>query len=403
MLSLAAIRAARDRIADVARVTPVRYSHTFSERTGASVSLKLENVQRTGAFKIRGALNRIATLSDAEQAAGVVTASAGNHAQGVALAATRAGVDATIVMPEHAPISKVKATRGYGARVVLDGVDYEEAQARAHEIEREAGRTYVHAFDDEMVMAGQGTIGLEILEQQPDVETVVVPIGGGGLISGIATAITSQQPDVRVIGVQAEGASSVIDSLEAGEIRSRDSVDTVADGIATRSVGEQPFEIIQERVDEVVTVSDEEIALALTLLLERSKTVVEGAGAVALSALLEGRFAYEEDEVIVPALCGGNIDMNVLTTVILRGMIQLGRYLKIRTVLPDQPGALEGLIEIIADKGANIYEIHHERASREVGMSDTSVELELETHGPDHAADLLATVRDAGYTVDVRK
>jgi threonine dehydratase len=403
MLSLAAIRAARDRIADVARVTPVRYSHTFSERTGASVSLKLENVQRTGAFKIRGALNRIATLSDAEQAAGVVTASAGNHAQGVALAATRAGVDATIVMPEHAPISKVKATRGYGARVVLDGVDYAEAQARAHEIEREAGRTYVHAFDDEMVMAGQGTIGLEILEQQPDVETVVVPIGGGGLISGIATAITSQQPDVRVIGVQAEGASSVIDSLEAGEIRSRDSVDTVADGIATRSVGEQPFEIIQERVDEVVTVSDEEIALALTLLLERSKTVVEGAGAVALSALLEGRFAYEEDEVIVPALCGGNIDMNVLTTVILRGMIQLGRYLKIRTVLPDRPGALESLIEIIADKGANIYEIHHERTSREVGMSDTSVELELETHGPDHAADLLATLRDAGYTVDVRK
>jgi len=403
MLSLAAIRAARDRIADVARVTPVRYSHTFSEQTGGSVHLKLENVQRTGAFKIRGALNRIATLSDAEQAAGVVTASAGNHAQGVALAATRAGVDATIVMPEHAPISKVKATRGYGARVVLDGVDYEEAQARAHEIEREAGRTYVHAFDDEMVMAGQGTIGLEILEQQPDVETVVVPIGGGGLISGIATAITSQQPDVRVIGVQAEGASSVIDSLEAGEIRSRDSVDTVADGIATRSVGEQPFEIIQERVDEVVTVSDEEIALALTLLLERSKTVVEGAGAVALSALLEDRFDYEEDEVIVPALCGGNIDMNVLTTVILRGMIQLGRYLKIRTVLPDRPGALESLIEIIADKGANIYEIHHERTSREVGMSDTSVELELETHGPDHAADLLATLRDAGYTVDVRK
>jgi len=403
MLSLAAIRAARDRIADVARVTPVRYSHTFSERTGASVHLKLENVQRTGAFKIRGALNRIATLSDAEQAAGVVTASAGNHAQGVALAATRAGVDATIVMPEHAPISKVKATRGYGARVVLDGVDYAEAQARAHEIEREAGRTYVHAFDDEMVMAGQGTIGLEILEQQPDVETVVVPIGGGGLISGIATAITSQQPDVRIIGVQAEGASSVIDSLEAGEIRSRDSVDTVADGIATRSVGEQPFEIITERVDEVVTVSDEEIALALTLLLERSKTVVEGAGAVALSALLEGRFDYEEGEVIVPALCGGNIDMNVLTTVILRGMIQMGRYLKIRTVLPDRPGALESLIEIIADKGANIYEIHHERTSREVGMSDTSVELELETHGPDHAADLLATLRDAGYTVDVRK
>jgi threonine dehydratase len=403
MLSLSAIQDARERIADAVRLTPMEYSYTFSERTGAAVHLKLENFQRTGAFKLRGALNRITTLSAAEQDAGVVTASAGNHAQGVALAATRAGVDATIVMPEHAPISKVKATRRYGGRVVLDGVDYEEAQARAHEIEQEEGRTYVHAFDDEMVMAGQGTIGLEILDQQPDVEIVIVPIGGGGLISGIATAIKAQQPDVRVIGVQAEGASSVIDSLAAGEIRSRDSVDTVADGIATRSVGEKTFEIIQERVDEVVTVSDEEIALALTLLLERSKTLVEGAGAVALSALLEGRFEYNEDEVIVPALCGGNIDMNVLTTVILRGMIQLGRYLKIRTVLPDQPGALEGLIEIIADKGANIYEIHHERASREVGMSDTSVELELETHGPEHAADLLATLRDAGYAVDVQK
>ena len=401
MLSLSAIQEARERIIDAVRVTPMEYSYTFSERTGAAVHLKLENFQRTGAFKIRGALNRITTLSAAQQDAGVVTASAGNHAQGVALAATRAGVDATIVMPEHAPISKVKATRRYGGRVVLDGVDYEEAQARAHEIEREEGRTYVHAFDDEMVMAGQGTIGLEILEQQPDVETVIVPIGGGGLISGIATAIKTQQPDVRVIGVQAEGASSVVDSLAAGEIRAIDSVNTVADGIATRSVGEQPFEIIQERVDEVVTVSDEEIALALTLLLERSKTLVEGAGAVALSALLEDRFEYDDDEVIVPALCGGNIDMNVLTTVILRGMIQLGRYLKIRTVLHDQPGALEGLIEIIADKEANIYEIHHERASREIGMSDTSVELELETHGPEHAADLLATLRDAGYTVDV--
>ena len=401
MLSLSAIQAARSRIADVTRVTPTEYSHTFSARTGAAVTLKLENFQRTGSFKLRGALNRITTLSPAEQAAGVVTASAGNHAQGVALAATRAGVDATIVMPEHAPISKVKATRGYGGRVVLDGVDYEEAQARAHEIEAAENRTYVHAFDDEAVMAGQGTIGLEILDQQPDVETVIVPIGGGGLISGIATAIKAQQPDVRVIGVQAEGASSVIDSLSAGEIRPRDSVDTVADGIATRSVGDRPFEIIQERVDEVVTVSDEEIALALTLLLERSKTLVEGAGAVALSALLEGRFEYDDDEVIVPALCGGNIDMNVLTTVILRGMIQMGRYLKIRTVLPDHPGALEGLIGIIADEEANIYEIHHERASRKIGMSDTSVEIELETHGPEHAAELLATLREADYAVDV--
>ncbi len=403
MFSLSAVQAARDRISDVTRVTPMEYSHTFSDRTDAEVFLKLENFQRTGSFKIRGALNRITTLSADEQAAGVVTASAGNHAQGVALAATRAGVDSTIVMPEHAPISKVKATRGYGGRVVLHGIDYEEAQTKAHEIEAQEGRTYVHAFDDEMVMAGQGTIGLEILEQRPDVETVIVPIGGGGLIAGIATAIKAQRPDVRIVGVQAAGAASVVDSLQQGSVHTRDSVDTVADGIATRAVGERTFEVIQEHVDEVVTVSDEEIALALTLLLERSKTLVEGAGAVALAALLEGRFDYEEGEVIVPALCGGNIDMNVLTTVILRGMVQLGRYLKIRTVLPDQPGALEGLIEIIADHQANIYEIHHERTSREIGMSDTEVEIELETHGPEHAETLLTTLRESGYAVDVLK
>jgi threonine dehydratase len=403
MLSLSAVQEAVARVSAVARETPLEYSHTFSEQTGADVHLKLENFQRTGSFKIRGAINRIATLSEAEQDAGVVTASAGNHAQGVALAATRAGVDATIVMPEHAPISKVKATRRYGGRVVLHGTDYNDAQARAHEIEERENRTYVHAFDDEAVMAGQGTIGLEILDQLPAVETVIVPIGGGGLIAGISTAIKTQRPDVRIIGVQAEGAASIAQSLQKGEIHTRESVDTVADGIATRSVGQRPFEVIQKRVDEVVTVSDEEIALALTLLLERSKTLVEGAGAVALSALLEDRFEYREDEVIVPALCGGNIDMNVLTTVILRGLVQMGRYLKITTVLKDQPGALQGLIDIIADQQANIYAIHHERTSRELGMSDTEVEIELETHGPQHAAELLAELRSNGYEVEVLK
>jgi len=403
MLSLSAIQEATDRVSAVARKTPLEYSHTFSEQTGADVHLKLENFQRTGSFKIRGAINRIATLTESEQDAGVVTASAGNHAQGVALAATRAGVDATIVMPEHAPISKVKATQRYGGRVVLHGTDYNDAQARAHEIEERENRTYVHAFDDEAVMAGQGTIGLEILDQLPEVETVIVPIGGGGLIAGISTAIKTQRPDVRIIGVQAEGAASIAQSLQKGEIHTRESVDTVADGIATRSVGQRPFEVIQKRVDEVVTVSDEEIALALTLLLERSKTLVEGAGAVALSALLEERFEYREDEVIVPALCGGNIDMNVLTTVILRGLVQMGRYLKITTVLKDQPGALQGLIDIIANQQANIYAIHHERTSRELGMSDTEVEIELETHGPQHAAELLAELRSNGYEVEVLK
>ncbi|MDS0297714.1 threonine ammonia-lyase [Halogeometricum sp. S1BR25-6] len=401
MISLADVEAARDRVEEVAKHTPLDYSYTFSEMTGAAVHLKLENNQRTGSFKIRGAMNRIATLSEEEREAGVVTASAGNHAQGVALAATRAGVDSTVVMPEHAPISKVKATRRYGGRAVLHGADYDEAQARAHEIEAEEGRTYVHAFDDDYVMAGQGTIGLEIVEDCPDVDTVVVPIGGGGLISGIATAVKAQLPDARVVGVQAEGASSAAESLRKGSVHELDSVNTIADGIATRRVGDKPFEVIRERVDEIVTVSDEEIAVALTYLLERSKTLVEGAGAVALAALVFEKFDYEEGEVVVPALCGGNIDMNQLTTVVMRGLVETGRYLKVRTVLRDRPGALRDLLSVIADAQANIYAIRHDRTSREIGMNETDVELDLETRGHDHVEDLLSSLRDRGYAVEV--
>ena len=392
---------ARDRVRETSRHTPLEYSHTYSSMTGAEVYLKFETFQRTGSFKIRGATNRIATLSEEQKAAGVVTASAGNHAQGVALAATRAGVDATIVMPEHAPISKVKATRNYGAEVVLSGTDYNEAAQRAHEIEREEDRTYVHAFDDEYVMAGQGTIGLEILEDCPEAETVVVPIGGGGLISGVAAAIKEQKPDARVIGVQAEGASSAAPSLEKGELISLDGVDTIADGIATRSLGEQTFAHIREHVDDVVTVSDSEIAVALVYLLERSKTLVEGAGAVPLAATLFEKFDYADDEVIVPVLSGGNIDLNTLTNVIVRGLVETGRYLKIRTVLKDQPGALEELLEIFSTYQANIYAIHHDRTSREIEMSDTEVEIELEMRGPDHVDDCLSALRDAGYEVDI--
>jgi len=401
MLSLADVEAARERIDGVVRHTPLEYSHTFSEMTGADVHLKLENFQRTGAFKIRGATNRIATLSEEEREAGVVTASAGNHAQGVALAATRSGVDSTIVMPEHAPISKVKATERYGGRAVLHGVDYAEAQAKAHEIEREERRTYVHAFDDEQVMAGQGTIGLEIVEDCPAVETVVVPVGGGGLISGIATAVTGLKPEVRVIGVQAEGAASLPASLRAGEVRERDSVNTIADGIATRRVGDLPFEVIRERVDEVVTVTDEEIAVALTYLLERAKTLVEGAGAVPLAALLFEAFDYEEGETVVPALCGGNIDTNQLTTVLVRGLVETGRYLKIRTVLRDRPGALQDLVEIISDHRANIYAIQHDRTSRDVAMNEADVEIDIETRGHDHIDEVLGALRGAGYPVEV--
>ncbi|MFC4439361.1 MULTISPECIES: threonine ammonia-lyase [Natrialbaceae] len=401
MLHLPDILDARARVRETSRHTPLEYSHTYSSMTGADVRLKLENVQRTGSFKIRGATNRIATLSADEKEAGVVTASAGNHAQGVALAATRSGVDSTIVMPEHAPISKVKATRNYGAEVLLEGTDYNEAAERAHEIEREENRTYLHAFDDPDVMAGQGTIGLEILEDEPGVDTVVVPIGGGGLISGVATAIKERNPDARVIGVQADGASSAAPSLDKGERVAIDGVDTIADGIATRSLGEGTFPIIREYVDEVVTVSDPEIAVATIYLLERSKTVVEGAGAVSLAALLFEKFDYAEDETIVPILSGGNVDLNTLTNVIVRGLVETGRYLKIRTVLKDQPGSLESLLAILTAYQANIYAIHHDRTSRDVEMNDTEVEIELEMRGQEHVDEFLAALRDEGYDVDV--
>jgi threonine dehydratase len=401
MLSFEDVLAARDRVDDAVRHTPLDYSNTFSERTGAEIRLKLELFQRTGAFKIRGATNRIATLSETDRVSGVVTASAGNHAQGVALAATRAGVDSKIVMPEHAPIAKVKATEGYGGSVHLHGIDYSEAQERAHEIEREEGRTYLHAFDDWDVMAGQGTIGLEVMDDCPDVDTVIVPIGGGGLISGVATAVKGIDPSVRVIGVQAEGASSVIDSLEAGEIVELDNVDTIADGIATRRIGEKPFSVIQERVDEVVTVSDSEIAMAITLLLERSKVITEGAGAIALAAVLEGTFDYETDETIVPLLCGGNIDPNVLTTVLMRGLVQRGRYVKLATVLKDRPGALTELSRIIAENRANIYAIQHDRTARDIGMGSAEVELDIETRGHEHVEQLIESLEEQGYPVDM--
>jgi threonine dehydratase len=401
MLSLSDIEAARERLADVARHTPMDHSHTFSDWAGAEVHLKLENMQRTGSFKIRGASNRIQQLSPDEQASGVVTASAGNHAQGVALAATRAGVNSKIVMPEFAPISKVRATERYDAEVVLHGEDYAAAAERAHQLEETEDRTYVHAFDDEAVMAGQGTIGLEIMDDCPEVDTVVVPIGGGGLIAGIATAVKGINPDVRIIGVQAEGASSAADSLRKGQRVTLDSVDTIADGIATRSVGTKTFDVITERVDEVVTVNDREIAMALVSLLERSKTLVEGAGAVSVAALLENRFSFEKSEVIVPACCGGNIDLNVLQTVITRGLVERGRFLRIQTVLKDRPGALEHLTEVIAANRANIHAIQHDRGSKDVALNAADVELDLETRGHDHAAELVTSLEEHGYEVTI--
>lgn len=400
MLTVDDVDAAQERIADLANETPLDRSGTFSDISGASVHLKLEVFQRTGAFKIRGAANRIRTLSPTERSAGVVTASAGNHAQGVALAATESDVDATVVMPEEAAISKVSATRSYGAEVRLEGIDYAAAQRVAHEIAEEEDRTYVHAFDDPAVMAGQGTIGLEILDALPTVDTVVVPIGGGGLIGGIATAIKARAPDVRVVGVQAKGAASVATSLERGEIIEREEVDTIADGIATRNVGALPFEVIQSHVDQVVTVSDDDIANSLTRLLERDKIVAEPAGAAGLAAIHHDRFEVSPGETVAAVISGGNVDLNVLTTVILRGLVATGRYVKIRTVLKDRPGALERLSGLIGDHRANIDAIRHDRTSRDVAMNAAEVELELETRGPAHVREVIDGLRAAGYEVE---
>jgi len=402
MLSLSDIEAARDRVSDVALETALGYQRNFSRMTGADVQVKFENSQRTGSFKIRGATNRIRKLTEEERADGVITASAGNHAQGVALAARHSDVDALIVMPEFAPISKVNATRSYGAEVELYGEDYADAQARAHELGDQSDRTYVHAYEDRDVQAGQGTIGLEIVDQCPEVDTVVVPIGGGGLISGIATAVKGRKPDTRVIGVQAEGAATVANSLDKGATEELDSVDTIADGIATGAVGEHTLPIIDERVDEIVMVDDSQIASAMVLLLERAKTLVEGAGAVPIAALMENKFDYEEDETIVPVLSGGNIDLNLLTTVLSRGLVDRGRFVKLRTVMKDRPGALEEFLDIVADSGANIYEINHDRARQSFAIDATEIEIDLETRGHEHVDEILSELRAAGFQVEVR-
>ncbi|AOW81045.1 threonine dehydratase [Halodesulfurarchaeum formicicum] len=402
MLSLSDIETARDRVDDVALRTSLESQRTFSRMTGADVRLKLENTQRTGSFKIRGATNRIRSLTEEEREGGVITASAGNHAQGVALAAKHTGVDALIVMPEFAPISKVNATESYGAEIELYGEDYADAQERAHELAEDSDRTYVHAYDDQAVQAGQGTIGLEIIEDCPEVDTVVVPIGGGGLIGGIATAIKARKPDTRVIGVQAEGAATVANSLDKGATEELDSVDTIADGIATGAVGETTLPIIDERVDEIVTVDDSETASAMVLLLERVKTLVEGAGAVPIAALLGEKFDIEDDETIVTVLSGGNIDLNLLTTVLERGLVDRGRFVKLRTVMKDRPGALRDFLNIVTNAQANIYEINHDRARQSFAIDATEIEMDLETRGHEHVEEILSKLRDAGFQVEVR-
>jgi threonine dehydratase len=387
---IAEIREARDRLDGIARVTPVFPSDMLSRLVGRPVRLKAENLQRTGAFKIRGAYNTVAQLSADERRAGVVTASAGNHGQAVAWAAREAGIPATIVVPEFAPMAKVEAARNYGARVELAGEGYDEAVATAREIERDTGATFLHAFEDPRVVAGQGTLGLELAEQLPDGPgTVVVPVGGGGLAAGIAIALHELRPELRLVGVQASNCAPFAGREPTGS--------TIADGIAVKQPGKLAKPILDELLEDVVVVDEEEISQAIVLLLERAKLVVEGAGAVPVAALVAGRIGGDGPACAV--LAGGNVDATTLNSVIRYGMTASGRHLVVALLIPDRPGQLARIVGLIAEERANILAITHHREGRRIGVLETEAELTLETRGEEHSQVVIRTLADAGYTV----
>jgi threonine dehydratase len=391
------IRAAQEVLAGVAIRTPVEESRWLTGLVGGPVYLKCENLQRTGSFKVRGAYLRISRLSPEERAAGVVAASAGNHAQGVALAAQLLGIKATVFMPEGAPIPKEKATRGYGADVIFSGRYVDQALVSARQFADETGAVLIHPFDHPDIVAGQGTCGIEVLEQVPDVATVLVPTGGGGLVAGVATAVKALRPNVRVVGVQAEGAAAFPSSLTAGHPVQLEAMKTMADGIAVGRPGDVPFAAVQEYVDEVVTVSEESLSRALLALVERAKLIVEPAGAAAVAALLERPSAYPTPAVAI--LSGGNIDPLLLGKVIRHGLAAAGRYLHLRVCIPDQPGALATLLGELAAQQANVLEVAHERISPSLHLDEVEVQVQVETRGEAHAETVLARLRARGYRV----
>jgi len=375
------VEAARDRVSGHARVTPLYSSETLRRRTGRAVWLKAENLQRTGSFKVRGAVNKLSTLSDAERAAGVVAASAGNHGQAVAWAARELGVKATIFMPQDAPMAKVEATRTYGADTVLAGSGFDEALVEATERANASGATFVHAFEDEQVIAGQGTLGLELAEQLPDVETVVIPVGGGGLAAGIAIALRARRPEVRLVGVQAGKHGH-----------------TIADGISVKHPGVLTMSILDSLLDELVHVEDDEIADALTLLLERAKLVTEGAGAASVGALLAGRVGGGSGGVCC-LLSGGNIDPTTLISVMRRGLTLAGRYLVVRTRIPDRPGELIKLLQLVAAERGNVVSVEHHREGLVEHVVETEVELTVVTRDDAHCSSLVRALEEHGYAL----
>jgi threonine dehydratase len=391
------VRGAQKMLTGVARVTAMEGSRHLSQLVGAPVHLKCENLQRTGSFKLRGAYVRIAGLLPEERAAGVVAASAGNHAQGVALASSLLGVHSTVFMPKGAPLPKISATQDYGAEVRLHGHVVDETLAAAQEYAAETGAVFIHPFDHPDVIAGQGTVGLEILEQCPEVRTIVVGIGGGGLAAGIAMAVKSLRPDVRIVGVQAEGAAAYPPSLAAGRPIALENPATMADGIKVGRPGDVPFGIVGDLVDEVRTVTEDELATALLLCLERAKLVVEPAGASPVAALLSDPGAFEGP--VVAVLSGGNVDPLLLQRVLRHGMAAQGRYLAVRLRLTDRPGALATLLGVLSVVDANVLDVSHVRTDPRLGLTEAEVELHLETKGRAHCVEVGQALRDAGYTV----
>ena len=396
-VSAGEVRAARELLSDVVVDTPVLHSRFLSERVGGPVFLKCENLQRAGSFKVRGAYVRIAGLNEVERARGVVAASAGNHAQGVALAAGLLGSKATVYMPEGAPLPKVEATKSYGADVILQGPAVDDCLVLARDHAGQHGSIFIHPFDHPDVVAGQGTIGLEILEQVPDVRTIVLPVGGGGLASGVATAVKDLRPDVKVIGVQAKRAAAFPPSLATGHPMRTEAGPTMADGIAIGRPGDLTFGMVAELVDAVVTVSEESLAQALLACLERSKQVVEPAGAAGVAAMLEHSYAFEPP--VVALLSGGNIDPLLLAKVLRHGLSAAGRYLVFRCRLSDRPGALVTLLGELAELGVNVLDVTHERVAARLHVDEAEVLLHVETRGPEHCDEVLGRLRGRGYTL----
>jgi threonine dehydratase len=395
--ALARIESARELLAPHLRRTPTVYSHTYSESTGSDVYLKLENLQRTGSFKARGALNKALRLSDEARAKGLVAASAGNHAQGVALAAKLCGVKAAIVMPEGTALVKIQRTEGYGAEVVLHGENWDQSQARALELAAERGMTMVHPFDDQDVIDGQGTVGLEILDDLPDVECIAVAIGGGGLAAGLALAVKARSPNVRIVGVQAAGAAAMKRSFDAGERVRVERPATIAEGIKVGNVGVRTFELVRELVDEIVTVDDSEIAEAIVQTMEKSKLVVEAAGVVGLAAIGAGKIRSSGK--VCAVICGGNIDLNLLARLIEAGMANSGRYHLVELRLGDAPGQLHRVLGLIAEAKGNVLDVQHYRAGWRVPVGFVDVEILVETRNLAHGHEIDSRLRAEGFEV----